>query len=211
MIELVYRVRGSAVKNLIWERLHKSEQKWIKANISDEEWQKLDAIQVWMRLRGVSDGRAALDIGRRCDLLSLEEYTWLLREIDAEEEDLLAAVRDAVQSSPLVLTEAPRSLFWQGQEIDVKWEGLLVLWVYLWRLARAAKHRGTINDNDFDLSTQPRNLVDWKHRLLKEGNFPQMLGDLIDVEKGDHRLNLSPEMVRLFEFVPQECLKEITY
>jgi hypothetical protein len=211
MIEVIMRARGAAVKNQLWERLHKSEQEWIMANIGDEEWHKLGPIEVWKRLRGVSDERAALDIGLKCDLLSPEKHAWLLREIGAEEEDLPAAVRSAVQSSPLVLTERPRALFWQGQEIEVDWERLRIPWDYLWRLARAAKHRGSINDKDFELSTQPRNLVDWKHRLLEQEGFPQGIGDLIDVEKGNHRLNLSPQMIRLFENVPPDGPKEITY
>ena len=211
MTEVIFRVRGAAVKNQLWDRLQKSEQEWIMATFSDEEWRKLGPIQVWMRLRSVSYERAALDIGLKCDLLSPEKYAWLLREIGAEEEDLPAAVRSAIQSSPLVLTERPRSLFWQGQEIEVNWEKHRALWDYLWRLARAAKHRGSISEEDFELSTQPRNLVDWKHRLLGQEGFPQTISDLIDVEKGDHRLNLAPEMVRLFEYVPQEGPKEITY
>ncbi len=199
IIEVLARIRGATVENLLWERLSEADRKWLEANIPDDEWKKIGPIGIWMKLRDVADGRAALDVALKCDLLTREKYAWLLREIGAEKESPPPSVHDAIQTLALVLIAKTRSAYWQGQEIKFDWENQKALWEYLWKLARAAKRRGIVSDADFGLSTRPKNLTDWKHRLTKCDGFPIELADAIESKGGEHRLNLSPEQVRVFE------------
>lgn len=209
MAEVISRVRGATVTKLLWERISQSDQDWLEQHLTKDESVSFGPIDLWMRLRGVSEVRAALDVAVKCELLSREKYNRLLREIGADGEGLNVDIYDAIANAQLVLIDAPPSAYWQGQEITVDWEDRGVVWNYLWKVAGAAKHRGSINERHFGLSTKRRNLADWKHRLCKPDAFPVKLGNLIHSEGGEHQLILPPDAICRFRKDPEGGYKEI--
>lgn len=212
MDELFYKTRGSHIKRLLWTTVFtESDRKWIQRNISDDEWTKSSPVQIWMKLRGVSDRRAILEIALKCELITREKHEWLAREIGIEGQSLPVEVRDAILARGLVLIETPPSAYWCGKEIACDWEKMKVVWEYFFKLARAAKRRGHITFRDFDARTDARNLTNWKHRLCKCDEVLDKIGTLISSRRGDHWLDLPPEKIHVFGHIPGQGLRELNH
>jgi hypothetical protein len=211
MTEIIYRVRGATVTKLLWEEMSESDRQWLEEHLTHEEFENFGPIELWMKLRGVSYARAALDVALTCELLSRRKYNRLLREVGAQDEGLDVDIYDALATAQLVLIDAPPAAYWRRQEIKLDWEGQGVLWDYLWKLAGAAKHRGYIDERHFGLSTRRQNLGHWKYRLCKADGFPVELGELIASKDGRHQLDLSPDTIRRFRKDPDGGYKEISF
>ena len=211
MTEMIARVRGATVTRLLWDAMSESDRKWLEEHLTHEEHEKFGPIELWMRLRGVSYARAALDVALKCELLSPQKYNRLLREIGAQDEGLDVDIYDAIATARLVLIDAPPAAFWQRQEIELDWEGQGVLWDYLWQLAGVAQHRGAIDERHFGLSTRRQNLGHWKYRLCKADDFPVELGELITSKAGKHQLDLPPDTIRRFRKDPDGGYQEINH
>ncbi len=210
MFEVVGRVRSAPVMKLLWEdRLTDSERQRLEVSISDDQRKKLGTIGIWRELYGGSEARAVLEIAERCDLLTPEECKSLSGKIGVEEENLPVEVQKALDSAQLVLIDPPPSAYWGGKEIVCNWEGQNVVWQYFFKLAKAARHQGSISVQDFGDSSMKKNLTDWKCRLLKNEDLFGKIGDLIESKQGKHRLKLPREKIRIFVRVSEEGLQEV--
>ena len=199
--EAVTRVRGTAVRNVLWDTvLTDSDYRWLKRHVKDEELKSLGPVAIWMKLHGVSYEQAVLDVADKSDLLSSRTLGLLLREIESDERTGGSPdVYRSLQECKLVLIEVPRSANWKGQIFCEEPPWGEKIWTYLWRLAMAAQRGAAITPRDFGLSHAERgNLSTWKCRLTNRPGFPRELAALISSERCEHRLNLPSSSIRLF-------------
>lgn len=165
-------------------------------------------VGIWMHLRGVSDFRALIEVARALNFLSELEAQWLLREfgeLAANPEQTIAA---AIETGALVLTERPRAIYWEGQEIAVNWNELSAPWHFLCELCRKAKSGLPIDSTDFE-NKDAKYIGRMKSRLGAVAGFPLSLADLIEsAGRATYRLNVPRERIRIFETETIEILRE---
>jgi hypothetical protein len=166
---------------------------------------------MWRKLRGVSDGRAVVEVAINIDLLTVATGQWLLRELGEISEDPEEAVLAAAATGDLVLTERPRRAWWQRQLIAINWDDNSALWDYFWELARRGKADQPIDRTMFAEKVHEDFVIKQKSRLLKMHGFPSGLGDLIQkAGRGTQKLAVPAAHIRIFELITIERLQERT-
>jgi len=211
MEELVLRLGGAATKNLLWENLNETDQASLEARLSDDELKRCTAIDLWVRLRGVSPDRAILEVGLKCEFISREKYISLLDVLGVDDEGLDIDLDAAIKTTPLVLCDPPPGAFWNQQGLMVDWEDQNVVWRYFWELALAAGRGAKIDERNFGEETEKKRLTQWKYRLTHDEHFPIDLAALIGVRGGKHDLELSPENICCFRRTDNGGYKKVSH
>ncbi len=160
------------------------------------------AVGMWRCLHGVSVRRAEVDVCVRAGLLDAKRGRVLLQHIGEEPADPAAAVAAAIDAGGLVLVEARREAYWQGEWVGGE-DGLPgASWDLLWHLARSSKAGAALDEYTYRgaKSKDPKAMTKKKSRLIKEDGFPMSLADLVVLAgRGNYRLNLPPSRIRVFE------------
>ena len=156
--------------------------------------------RMWMKLRGITENRAIVEVGKKLGFLTVDTYEWLLREL-GEPLNAKESMEHAIEAGHFVLLEQPREAYWNGEQIDIDWDKYKVLREFLWELGRNAKVRRPVDRLTFVDNDLGENLVaNRKHRLTSMPEFPVDLGDLIEVVgRAAQQLKLPPEQIRIFE------------
>jgi hypothetical protein len=76
--DLVVTLKGFQSAKLVYERLFTAAD---RRRVPEEEIGQRHIVNVWAELRNLSLDRAALEIGRKLDMLTPATYDWLLREL----------------------------------------------------------------------------------------------------------------------------------
>jgi len=205
------RIGHAASAARLWEQVLTDADRSRLDNDLPTAWACYGTAGMWQRLRGVSAGRAVVDVARALNFLDESTQGWLLRELGESDEDPDIAIERAAAHSALVLVERPRAAYWQGQVVSVDWDRQNASWDFLWELARLAKAGQAIDRTTFPTAKDPAVVNKRKHRLVNLAGFPLTLADRIQ-EAGRYtlRLDLAPADIRRFELDFSETVKERT-
>ncbi len=196
---LIDRLRNSRSKELMWRQaLTETDREWVDKHITQEDWDKKNAIALFAQIRLVEPIVAALDLGVCCGHLEQCVYDALRRDIGIDVIEYEVDFRRAILEADLVLDEYRRLAVWKTQEIPSDFDNDDKLWNYFFKLARAATGGQSICPQDFSASVQPKDLNQWKYRLTKPDGFPVELRDGIVVRNGRHGLQLPSSRIRVF-------------
>jgi len=171
------------------------------------EKRKETVAELWVSSRGGSIPRASVDILFELNMIDASRHTRLLRALGEEGEDSDDTVMLAAESTRLVVVDTPRTVYWDGNELPIKWDRRSALWECLLALCKATIRREAVDELPL-MSERRRTLIDRKSKLksllLKAGVIT--LAECI-VEK-EHLLDLKPGDIRIFERMHQEEFKE---
>ncbi len=81
LLSLRLKLKAAASAHMMWERLLSDEDRASLGGDLETCWRSMGTVGIWMRLRGVSELRAAVDLGLELDHISAADHKWLLREI----------------------------------------------------------------------------------------------------------------------------------
>lgn len=205
------RIRAAACALRLWERIFTEEDRQRLGGDLQTAWRKHSTAGMWMMLRGVSLGRAVVEVAHALNLIDASTAGWLLRELGEVSTNPEVAIEAAVASGALVITEHPRTVYWKGKAIDIPWQQRSALWNYFWELCRHAKAGQAIDHTTFPGSKDPGVVAKQKSRLINQCGFPTDLADHIKpVGRYGQQLALAPQHLRLFETVVTETLREHT-
>jgi len=204
------RIKGFVSAKLLWDRyLSPGDRKRFDDDLEDA-YKRLGTAGIWARLRGVTIQRAVLDVAKKLQTLTDENYEWLLREsgeiLDPEE-----AKEQAIIAGHLVVVEPQREVHWKGARIEVDWHRNEAQWVFLDELCRHAKAGRPVDRFSFGERAHQDVVTKRKSRLLSIRGFPIDLGVLIEpVDPRTQQLRLPPEQIRIFERDGVDSLREWT-
>ncbi|MCA9054855.1 MAG: hypothetical protein KDA75_13530 [Planctomycetaceae bacterium] len=193
-----------------WERiLTHNDRLRLGGNLPDA-YRRLRTVGMWTALHGGSFERATLELARSLGAINEMDYGWLLRELGEASDDEVAAIEHAKKQFDLVLVEEPRTVYYQGELIDINWHRFNALWDYFVVLLQAARDRRSIDITRFAKPLARGYLTGIKSRLTLNPNFPVTLGDLIlPGGKGRQRLDIPPERICVFEVETREVLARL--
>jgi hypothetical protein len=205
------RIQAALSAARLWEEVLTEAERRRLGDHLESLWRQLGTAGIWRKLRGVSLERAVVDVARELGLVDDPTARWLLRELGEVSDDPEEAIQAARASSALVLVERPRTVYWNGDVIDVSWEQRAALWHFFWELCRRAKAGQPLDSLDLGEEAHPDIIAKQKWRLLRQAGFPAELGDLIQ-PAGRHtqQLDLSAQQIRLFEVVGVDTVREWT-
>jgi hypothetical protein len=85
-------------------------------------------------------------------------------------------VDEAIFQNKLVLIEKPKQAFWNGEPIEVEWQGKdAAQWSFIWELSKKNKRSQTVDHFDFGEKTNASMLSTRKGRLVNHPRFPPSL------------------------------------
>lgn len=204
------RVANASWAERLWERHLTPEDRQRLGDDLSHAYGRHGTIGMWIVLRGVSQLRAIVDLAQLLGFLRAEDHSWLLREI-GEAADVDEAMDRAIVSGDLVLAERPRSVFWNGIEIEIDWHRQAASWEFIWELCRNSKAGQPIDTFSFGQSGDRNIVTKRKSRLSKLPDFPIDLIDKMEtMGRGPQQLTLSPERIRIFELSGVDTLREWT-
>ena len=203
------RIRAPLSAQRLWDDVLTEQERQRLGGDLETLYRQHSTAGIWMKLRGVSMGRAVVEVAHELGFVTQQSSAWLLRELGELHDDPEETVQAAIASGDLVLRERPRAAYWEGRQIDLDWERRSALWSFLWELCRCTKGGQPIDALDLGASTQPDSIAKQKSRLLAQPGFPTKLGDLIrPVGRGTQKLDLPAHRIHLFELASTETLKE---
>jgi hypothetical protein len=204
------RIQAAISAARLWERILTERERQRLGGVLEDAWRQYGTAGMWMNLRGVSAGRAVVDVAHALGFLDDAAWRWLLRELGEVHDDPEEALQAAIAGGGLVLIERPREAYWQGQPIAVAWDQRPALWDFFWELCRQAKAGHALDHTTF-ASTDVAVVTKQKSRLRGTRGFPPTLATLIrPVGRGTQQLALPPQQIRIFEVVVNETLRERT-
>jgi hypothetical protein len=200
MMSNVLRIRMDISANDLWERILSEEDREGLGGDLKGAFKKLGTAGMWMKLRGVSYGRAVAELARVLGHNDEQTHQWLLREL-GETDDPSKIVERVIASGALVLIQTSREVHWRGTLINCPWERYRVLWDFFWQLAANAKVGKPLDWMDLGTGNDQQIVAKRKSRLLDPKNgVPADLGDrIVRVGKGTIRLDVPAADIRLFE------------
>lgn len=155
---------------------------------------------MWRKLRGCSLARAIIEIATALDGFGPSVRSWLLREFGETAADSEAAIELARQNAVLVIHDLPRTAYFHGQELNVKWDEHPMCWEHLELLARAAAAGESVDYMSLGRDAMPSLFKHRKYNLKNLDGMPCELAVLIkSAGRGTQRLNLLPAQIRIFE------------
>ncbi|MCB9922378.1 MAG: hypothetical protein H6822_12940 [Planctomycetaceae bacterium] len=200
------QIAGATCAAKLWERLLPLDRQRLGGDLKAARERWPSNVALWIELRGVNPYRAVLDVAKKIDCLTQEDYESLLVEI-GESVDVDEAIRMAVAGGGLVVVERPRAAYWKGEEVEVDFAKYGEPWAFLWELARHGKAGQPVDRDTFNGSAGT--VAKLKHRLTKMPEFPVDLNDSIEVVgRGTQQLQLPREQIRVFELKGLEALGE---
>jgi hypothetical protein len=194
------RVKSPAVAMRMWERMLTDKDKERLGGDLDKAYQKYSTAGMWMKLRGVSLERALIDVAHGTGFLDQVTRDWLLREVGQRYDDSQRTVDEAIFQNKLVLTEKPKQAFWNGEPIEIDWDGKdAAQWNFFWELSRKRKRSQTIDHMDIGEKATASTLSTRKGRLVNHPGFPSSLKMWIKSKKcSGYWLDLPPQDIRIF-------------
>lgn len=208
-ISLQVRPATSALR--LWERALSEQDRARFAGDFATAYAEHGTVGIWMKLRGVSPERALIEVAKKIGFISDETQDFLLRGAGEISDDPDTAIAKAVADGALVLVARPRTVYWQGEKIEVDWDAHGALWTYFFELCRSAKTTCPFDRLVFGETFHEDYLVKQKSRLSTFECFPLSLIDLIKpAGRGTQRLDIPPAKIRIFEVVTTESLRELT-
>lgn len=208
------RVKGTAAALRLWDRvLSADDRRRLGGDLEAAYARHGGAVGMWRQLHGVSVPRAVVAVAIAIGFLDTGTGQALLRALGEDPDNPADAVEAAVASGGLVLVEAPRQAFWEGEPVEVDWARHTSLWELLWALARASKGGGVVDA----FALQERDARDRKFvtkrkcRLVNAPGFPLSLADsVVSAGRGTYRLDLPPASIRVFERGAGDAVREWT-
>lgn len=208
---LLARVQTSTSAERLLQRVLTPLERSSREEDLTKAYKRNRTVGMWMCLRGGSQPRAIVDVARELNFIDEATKSWLLREIGESEDTSEEAIEAAVKSTPLVLVEQGRTVYWQGKMIEVDWHTYSALWDFLWLLCERAKSGAGVDYMLLGKGVKSGYLSKTKHRLCGLDEFPQELELKIDAKKGGvQQLDLPPSQIRLFKIATLEILREVT-
>ena len=204
--ELVGQVQTAAAANRLWKRLPAPDRVRLGGSLTPL-FNKYGTVGIWRRLTGASAHKSVLDISKRIDLITLETYDYLVREIDQRGfDDVDDVLQNVSKQHDLVLLEHPHRLYWKSQRVTLNWSETPKRWLFIMQLAVKAKQRQLVESADLGRAS----LKDIKSRLGNADGFPLALHDLIISAEypQTYKLNLSPGQIRLYRLGHDGSLEE---
>jgi hypothetical protein len=136
-VSLQVRPATSALR--LWERALSEQDRARFAGDFATAYAEHGTVGIWMKLRGVSPERALIEVAKKIGFISDETQDFLLRGVGEISDDPDAAIAKSVADGALVLVARPRTVYWQGEKIEVDWDAHGALWTYFFELCRSAK------------------------------------------------------------------------
>ena len=131
--ECYYRIQCPSSAQRLWERHFSAEDRQQFESDLVAAYRRYSTFGLWANLRGVTLDRAVLDVGLALNFLTQPDYEWLVREI-GEFPTADEAKDGAITAGDLVLTEGPREVYWNSEEITIDWNRFQAPWEFLWEL-----------------------------------------------------------------------------
>jgi hypothetical protein len=205
------RIKAAVSALRVWERVFSDEDRRRLGGDLEAAWRRYGTAGMWQQLRGVTAGRAVVEVAHVLGFLDEHSRRWLLRELGEVADDPAQALAMAIASGDLVVVEHPRAAYWRGQQIFVDWDRRSTLWAFFWELCRHAKARQGVDSLTFGQQAHRDIVAKQKARLLAEDGFPVELGKCIKpVGRGTQKLDLPAEIIRIFEMGAPESVREWT-
>ena len=203
-----FQVQSPPAASLLWNGLTSAEQRALGGDFPSA-LVKWSTARMWMRLRGVSKPRAIIDVAARLAIITEWEKSWLLQAI-GEDNAVVDQIARCVTDGHLVLDDRSRSVHWKGEAIPIDWRTKKSQWNFLWILCQKAKAGRAVESADFG-ETEVR--LDYatktKSRLCRQEEFPRDLAALmVPAGRGQIRLELPPDQIRLFQVETIEVLRD---
>jgi hypothetical protein len=205
------RVESEWTAWYLWERVFTpAERQYLGDRLPKASKDCHGVTGMWMRLHGVSQRRALVEVAVRCNLLDATTGEWLLREYGESPDEAHEVIEWAVADDGLVLVEEPRQVYWRGAKIEINWSGPPRFWDFMWTLARRSKVGGAIDARAVGLegSADPHPLKKLKHRVTKLLASANGLAETIESVGGAYRLAIPAQEIRIFEIGVGEMLRE---
>lgn len=206
--ELAVQTPVSAMR--IWQRLLSAlERDSLGGDFEKAYRQQNGAIGIWMRLRGVSQTRATIDLARALNHITEETQRWLLRATGEGADDPQESLAKAIAQGHLVLVETPREAYWGGKKIDINWEKYDASWSFFWELCSQAKIGRGVDRTHFSQKYARSYVSKAKHKLTSHVKFPTTLREqIVPFGRGTQKINLPPASIRIFEVSTIDSLRE---
>lgn len=162
-------------------------------------YQNGGTVGMWMRLHGVTEQRAVIDLAKLLNFIDEGTQNWLLRATGEESDDPEEALEMSLERADLVLTEEPRAVYWMGKLVDVDWDRFDKMWTYFLIVCEHAKEGQPVDAASFGERHRPDNHIKRLSRLTtKITGFPYDLGALIQTaDGGRQQLNVPPQRIRI--------------
>jgi len=191
----------------MWETLPKKAREFFSKDL-EGAYKRYRTYGMWAKLHGVSYERAVIEVGLFLGFLTDIDHDWLLREI-GEPTCGEEAVDFAINSSAFVITEKPKTIIWQGKEIEVEWNNYPKLWEFIWELARYGKRGEGVDQNVLEEDTNFKYASKCKDGLRKLPGFPlNLVEQIVPCGPGAQKLTVPPLGIRIFVLDGLETLKE---
>lgn len=205
------RIKAALCARRLWDEvLTQSERQRLGGDL-EALYRRHGTAGIWMKLRGVSLGRAVVEVACELGLATEQSCGRLLRALGELQDDPDAMLQRAITAGDLVLVERPRAAYWAGQRIALDWDNRSALWSFFWELCRSAKAGQPLDAADLGEEAPAQSVAKQKSRLLAHPAFPTPLGDLIrPAGRGTQKLDLPAERIHLLELLTRESLKEWT-
>jgi hypothetical protein len=210
MDDLYYKVKNRDSASRLWDQLlTRGEQKKLGGEFGAAFGAGRGTIGMWTRLHGCTETRAIIDLAKILGLCHDTTRAWLLRESGECSDDPEEALEWALTNADLVLTDSPRTVYWQGETIDIDWDACPVLWDYFLTLCEAAKAGRYVDASDFGERLARDNHVKLKSRLTGHSGFPASLeGHLLALRGGRQVLDLPPDRICILQFETRNFVRE---
>lgn len=201
------RIRPLVSAERTWRDLTPQERERLGGNL-ESAYKRWGTAGMWVQLRGVTPKRAVVDVAKKLGFVRVDDYEWLLREIN-EILDVEEAISRAIASGDFVLVERPRAAHWNGEEIQIDWKSQSAMWEFLWELGRSSKAERPIDAFTFGEGKSCDIVTKRKSRLSNMKGFPIDLIDRIEsVGLGSQQLMLPRERIRIFGLTGVDSLDE---
>src|SRR5688572_15461078 len=78
---IAVRIKGTFAARYLWERVLTNPERKRLGDDLGRQYYALGPVEIWKRLRGVSSGRAMVDVAKQLGCIDQPRYRWLLEEI----------------------------------------------------------------------------------------------------------------------------------
>ena len=147
--ECYLRIQNSSVASRLWAWVLTDEDRLKLGNDARQAYRDGGPVGMWMRLHGVSQPRAVLEVAKNSNLIDALMYEGLLRGIGAVRSTIDDAIQETVTSVDLVLVERDKEVFWKRRRIAIAWHRRPALWRFFWKLCASAQRRRSVDCRDF--------------------------------------------------------------
>lgn len=197
-----FQVSHPSVAKRLWKRRFKeSERKMLGSSIRIAIRRHGTAVEMWRHVRGGSLQKAVIEIGKAIGVLTEDDKDWLLREAgepsgnpDAAQAEAICrddraiqrelrrtdlseknedAQSEAIVQGGLVVERSTRSVYWDGELIEVDWlPKYREAWEFLILACEHAQRNEAIDRLSFGEKSRKNIVTQKKSRLSEVPGFP---------------------------------------